>query len=85
MIPPIELFHMSFLGPIGIQELLILLLIILILFGAKKIPQLARGLGKGITEFKAGLKDSGKDAESSKEIDENSQGKEIEENSRDEA
>ncbi len=37
---------------LGGQELLLILLIILIFFGAKKLPELARGLGKGINEFK---------------------------------
>ena len=37
---------------LGTQELLVILLIILILFGAKKIPEIMRGLGKGIREFK---------------------------------
>jgi sec-independent protein translocase protein TatA len=36
----------------GGQEILLILLIILIFFGAKKIPELARGLGRGIREFK---------------------------------
>ncbi|MFQ3597199.1 MAG: twin-arginine translocase TatA/TatE family subunit, partial [Chloroherpetonaceae bacterium] len=36
----------------GFQELLIIFIIILLLFGAKKLPELARGLGKGINEFK---------------------------------
>ena len=39
-------------GDIGMGELLIIFLIILILFGADRIPQLARGLGKGIRDFK---------------------------------
>ncbi|MEI6691271.1 MAG: twin-arginine translocase TatA/TatE family subunit [Chlorobium sp.] len=37
---------------IGGQELMLILVIILLLFGAKKIPELAKGLGKGIKEFK---------------------------------
>lgn len=37
---------------LGGQEILFILLIILLLFGARKIPELARGLGKGIREFK---------------------------------
>ena len=37
---------------LGPQELIVILLIILILFGAKKLPELAQGLGKGIREFK---------------------------------
>lgn len=37
---------------LGGQELVIILLIVLLFFGAKKLPELARGLGKGINEFK---------------------------------
>jgi sec-independent protein translocase protein TatA len=44
-------------GNIGIKELLIILLIILILFGAKKIPELAKGLGSGVKEFKNAAKE----------------------------
>ena len=42
---------------LGAQELLLILVIILVLFGAKRIPEMARGLGKSITEFKKGVKD----------------------------
>jgi sec-independent protein translocase protein TatA len=42
---------------LGMQELLLILLIIIILFGAKKIPELARGLGRGIREFKDASKE----------------------------
>ena len=45
------------LGGIGAQEILLILLIILLLFGARKIPEIARGLGKSMSEFKKGLKD----------------------------
>ncbi|MHB1688808.1 MAG: Sec-independent protein translocase subunit TatA/TatB [Ignavibacteriaceae bacterium] len=38
-------------------KLLIILLVVMVLFGAKKIPDLAQGLGKGIREFKKALKD----------------------------
>ncbi len=47
------------LGPLGVQELLVILLIILVIFGASKLPQLGRGLGEGISNFKKGLKDDG--------------------------
>ena len=43
-------------GSIGFREILLVLLIVLVLFGAKRIPELARSLGRGITEFKGGLK-----------------------------
>ena len=41
-----------FLGDIGGSELMLIMVVILIFFGANKIPELARGLGKGIREFK---------------------------------
>jgi sec-independent protein translocase protein TatA len=41
---------------LGVPELLIILLVVLLLFGSKKIPELARGLGKGIREFKDATK-----------------------------
>ncbi len=42
---------------LGWQEILLILLIVLLLFGARKIPELARSLGKGVREFKKGLHD----------------------------
>jgi sec-independent protein translocase protein TatA len=42
----------SIMPNIGVTELLIILFIIILLFGAKKLPDLARGLGQGIREFK---------------------------------
>ncbi len=42
---------------LGSQELLIILLIALILFGAKRLPEIGAGLGKGIRAFKEGLKE----------------------------
>lgn len=44
-------------GNFGTTELIIIFLVILVLFGAKKIPDLAQGLGKGIREFKKAVKD----------------------------
>ena len=44
-------------GPIGGPELLVIFLVILLLFGAKKIPELARGIGKGMGEFKKAKED----------------------------
>ncbi len=50
-------------GNIGFTEILILVLIIILLFGGKKIPELAKGLGQGIKSFKKALK--GEDEEKS--------------------
>jgi len=44
-------------GNLGAGEIILIVLVILLLFGAKKIPELARGIGKGMGEFKKGLKD----------------------------
>jgi sec-independent protein translocase protein TatA len=44
-------------GFIGVQELVVILLIVLVLFGAKKIPELARGLGIGLKEFRKATKE----------------------------
>ena len=48
-----------FLNNIGVPEILVILLILLLLFGGKKIPELMKGLGKGVKSFKEGM--NGKD------------------------
>lgn len=48
---------MLFLGNIGATEIIIIALIILLLFGGRKIPEMMRGIGKGIRSFKEGMKD----------------------------
>ena len=45
------------LGPVGPQEMMIILVILLLLFGAKKLPELARGMGKSMGEFKKAKED----------------------------
>ena len=45
------------LGFIGTQEVIIIAIIILLLFGGKKIPELMRGIGKGVRSFKEGMDD----------------------------
>jgi len=54
------LFPMAFAMP-GMGELIVILIIILVLFGASRIPEIARSLGKGIQEFKKSVKDDEKD------------------------
>lgn len=46
-----------FLGGIGMQEILIIGLVILVFFGSKKIPEFMKGIGKGVREFKDGIKE----------------------------
>ena len=45
------------LGDVGFAEMVIIFLVILVFFGAKRLPELAGGLGKSIREFKRGLRD----------------------------
>lgn len=59
--------HQQFLGGIGMQEILMIGLVVLIFFGAKKIPEFMKGLGKGVREFKDGVKELHADAESTYE------------------
>ena len=46
-------------GSLGVTELLLILVIVVVIFGASKLPQLGKGLGEGISNFRDGLK--GKD------------------------
>jgi len=46
-------------GSLGFPELLLILVIVLIVFGAGNLPKLGRGLGEGINNFRQGLKSSG--------------------------
>ena len=43
-------------GPFGFQELLLVLAILVLMFGASKLPQIGRGIGEGIRNLKTGLK-----------------------------
>lgn len=57
--------NLAFIGNLGTGELIVIMLVILLLFGAKRIPDLARGLGKGIREFKDATKEIQHDIERS--------------------
>lgn len=54
-------------GSFGIQELLIILAIAVLLFGGRKIPEVAKGLGEGIRNFKNAMKGDDKPAEDKKQ------------------
>jgi sec-independent protein translocase protein TatA len=45
-------------GGLGVQELLVIFLIVLLLFGAKRIPDIAKGLGRGISDFKKAMRET---------------------------
>jgi len=49
------------LGMIGPWQIVLIVLVVLLLFGGKKIPELMRGLGKGVREFKDGINPDEKD------------------------
>lgn len=63
----IVMAKMLFLGSIGAGEILLIALIILLLFGGKKIPELMRGLGKGVRSFKEGMNEAKEEAQKVKE------------------
>jgi sec-independent protein translocase protein TatA len=58
-----------FLQGIGVQEILLIGLFVLIFFGAKKIPDFMKGLGRGVREFKDAVKDVKKDVEETGRIE----------------
>lgn len=63
-------------GNLGATEIILIVLVILVFFGAKKIPELAQGLGKGIREFKKATREVEEDVEETpKKLDEKSEKK----------
>ena len=44
-------------GSLGFWEIILIVLVVILLFGGKKIPELMKGLGKGVKSFKEGMKD----------------------------
>ncbi len=57
--------HLLFLGGFGLQEILIIALLVLLFFGGKKIPELMKGLGKGVRSFKEGMNETADNSETS--------------------
>lgn len=58
-----------FLGGIGTGEILLIVLAILLLFGGKKLPELMRGMGKGVKEFKDAMNEPTGDKDEKKDDD----------------
>ena len=48
---------LDFIGGLGFQEILLIALVVLLFFGGKKIPEMMKGLGKGVKSFKDGMKE----------------------------
>ena len=65
MTPPVQ--SLAFLQSLGPMEIFVVVFIILLLFGAKKLPELARGMGKAMKEFKKATKDVEDDIRSAME------------------
>ena len=57
--------HLLFIGNLGAGEIIVIALIVLLLFGGKKIPELMKGLGKGVRSFKEGMNNLENDIENS--------------------
>ena len=55
---------------LGMQEIIVIALIVLLLFGGKKIPELMKGLGKGVKSFKEGIKEVDDEVKEIKEVKE---------------
>jgi sec-independent protein translocase protein TatA len=61
------MYSFIFLGVIGPWQIVLIVLVVLLLFGGKKIPELMRGLGQGMKEFKKATKDETTSEESKEE------------------
>ena len=59
--------HLMFIGNLGTGEIIIIALIVLLLFGGKKIPELMKGIGKGVKSFKDGMNEIEKEITSEPE------------------
>lgn len=55
--------HLLFIGGLGMQEVLLITLVVLLFFGGKKIPELMKGFGKGVRSFKEGMNNMEKEIE----------------------
>jgi sec-independent protein translocase protein TatA len=51
-------FPLALFGPIGMPEMLIILVIIMLIFGASRLPEIGKGIGQGIKNFKGSIKEA---------------------------
>ena len=58
-----------FIGGIGMQEVLLIALVVLLFFGGRKIPELMKGIGKGVRSFKDGMNDVEKEIDEIKDTE----------------
>ena len=58
-----------FIGGIGMQEVLLIVLVVLLFFGGKKIPELMKGIGKGVSSLKEGMNNVEKEIDEIKDIE----------------
>ncbi|MGE0862395.1 MAG: twin-arginine translocase TatA/TatE family subunit [Vicinamibacterales bacterium] len=52
---------LGLIGPLGLPEMLIILAIVILIFGANRLPELGKGIGQGIKNFKSGMKQESTD------------------------
>jgi len=57
-------------GPFGVWEILIILVVVLVIFGPRRLPEMAKGLGQSVREFRKGIKDMKDDFETEVKKDE---------------
>lgn len=58
-----------FIGGLGMSEVLVIALVVLLFFGGKKIPELMKGIGKGVRSFKEGMNNVEKEIDEIKELE----------------
>jgi len=54
---------LAFIGGLGAQEIFVILIVVLLLFGAKRLPEMARSLGHGIKEFRKSIREISEDVD----------------------
>jgi sec-independent protein translocase protein TatA len=58
-------FPLALFGPIGMPEMLIILVIIVLIFGASRLPEIGKGIGQGIKNFKGSIKEADSESKNS--------------------